>query len=303
MRDHRPAVAADPDAEGRAGDTMADYDVSTYGDRIADVYDRLPQVPDNAEAAVAALASLAGSGPVLELGIGTGRIALPLAARGLAVHGIDASEAMVKRLRTKPGGDRIPVAMGNFADVALEGRFSLIYVAFNSFFGLLSQDDQVRCFARVAERLTEQGVFVIEAFVPDVTRFDRGQRLAVTTMGVDDLQLEASVHDPVEQRVRAQHIVISAEGTKLYPRCSCATRGRRSSTSWPGWPACGCAIDGAAGTGARSRRRAPATCRSTRGHPRPLKKRGRPPGPRTSSSLPPRPDPATTPTPAARSPA
>ena len=217
MRDHRPAVAADTDAEGRAGDTMADYDVSTYGDRIADVYDRLPQVPDNAEAAVAALASLAGSGPVLELGIGTGRIALPLAARGLAVHGIDASEAMVKRLRTKPGGDRIPVAMGNFADVALEGRFSLIYVAFNSFFGLLSQDDQVRCFARVAERLTEQGVFVIEAFVPDVTRFDRGQRLAVTTMGVDDLQLEASVHDPVEQRVRAQHIVISAEGTKLYP--------------------------------------------------------------------------------------
>jgi SAM-dependent methyltransferase len=196
---------------------MADYDVSTYGDRIADVYDRLPQVPDNAEAAVAALASLAGSGPVLELGIGTGRIALPLAARGLAVHGIDASEAMVKRLRTKPGGDRIPVAMGNFADVALEARFSLIYVAFNSFFGLLSQDDQVRCFARVAERLTEQGVFVIEAFVPDVTRFDRGQRLAVTTMGVGDLQLEASVHDPVEQRVRAQHIVISAEGTKLYP--------------------------------------------------------------------------------------
>jgi SAM-dependent methyltransferase len=196
---------------------MADYDVSTYGDRIADVYDRMPQIPDNAEAAVAALASLAGSGPVLELGIGTGRIALPLAARGLAVHGIDASEAMVKRLRTKPGGDRIPVAMGNFADVALEARFSLIYVAFNSFFGLLSQDDQVRCFARVAERLTEQGVFVIEAFVPDVTRFDRGQRLAVTTMGVDDLQLEASVHDPVEQRVRAQHIVISAEGTKLYP--------------------------------------------------------------------------------------
>jgi hypothetical protein len=83
--------------------------------------------------------------------------------------------------------------------------------------GLLSQDDQVRCFARVAEHLTEEGVFVIEAFVPDVTRFDRGQRLAITTLGVDGLQLEASVHDPIEQRVRAQHIVISAEGTRLYP--------------------------------------------------------------------------------------
>jgi SAM-dependent methyltransferase len=196
---------------------MADYDVSTYGDRVADVYDAMPQVPDNVDAVVAALAELAGPGPVLELGIGTGRIALPLAARGLAVHGIDASAAMVKKLRAKPGGDRIPVAVGDFADVAVDGRFALIFVVFNTFYGLLSQDDQVRCFARVAEHLTDGGVFVIDAFVPDVTRFDRGQRVAVTTVDVDGLQLEASVHDPVAQRIRAQHIVISPEGTQLYP--------------------------------------------------------------------------------------
>jgi trans-aconitate methyltransferase len=96
------------------------------------------------------------------------------------VHGIDASEEMIKKLRAKPGGDRIPVAIGDLADVAIDGRFSLIFVAFNTFFGLLSQEDQVRCFARVAEHLTANGVFVLEAFVPDVTRFDRGQRVGVT---------------------------------------------------------------------------------------------------------------------------
>src|SRR5919109_1518861 len=99
---------------------MTDYDASTYGDHIAEVYDRLACAPANTESAVAALAKLAGLGPVLELGIGTGRLALPLAARGLRVHGIDASQAMVAKLRAKPGGDRIPVAIGNFADVGVD---------------------------------------------------------------------------------------------------------------------------------------------------------------------------------------
>ena len=199
--------------------TVTEYGPSTYGDRVADVYDRMPQVLGrDTERVVAALAGLAGRGPVLELGIGTGRLALPLAAGGLAVHGIDASEEMIKKLRAKPGGDRIPVAIGDFADVAIDGRFSLIFVAFNTFFGLLSQEDQVRCFARVAEHLTADGVFVLEAFVPDVTRFDRGQRVGVTHVGVDDVQLEASMHDPVTQRIRSHHIMMSNEGgTQLYP--------------------------------------------------------------------------------------
>ena len=198
---------------------MPEYGPSTYGDRVADIYDHMPQVlgRDTGDA-VATLAELAGAGPVLELGIGTGRLALPLAARGLAVHGIDASEAMVKKLRAKPGGERIPVAIGDFADVAVDGRFPLIFVAFNTFFGLSSQEDQVRCFARVAEHLTDDGVFVLEAFVPDVTRFDRGQRVGVTHMGVGDVQLEASLHDPVAQRIRSHHIVMSNEGgARLYP--------------------------------------------------------------------------------------
>jgi SAM-dependent methyltransferase len=198
---------------------MTEYGPSTYGDRVADVYDRMPQVvARDVDRAVVTLAELAGPGPVLELGIGTGRLALPLAARGLAVHGIDASEAIVKKLRVKSGGERIPVAIGDFADVAVDGRFPLIFVAFNTFFGLLSQEEQVRCFARVAEHLTAEGVFVLEAFVPDVTRFDRGQRLGVTHMGVDDVQLEASVHDPLTQRIRSLHIMMSNDGgPQLYP--------------------------------------------------------------------------------------
>jgi len=198
---------------------MTEYGPSTYGDRVADVYDRMPQVAGrDTERAVAALAELAGPGPILELGIGTGRLALPLASRGFAVQGIDASEVMVKKLGAKPGGERITVTIGDFADVAVDGRFSLIFVAFNTFFGLLSQDDQVRCFARVAEHLTPEGVFVLEAFVPDVARFDRGQRVGVTHVDVDAVQLEASLHDPVTQRIRSHHIVMSNEGdARLYP--------------------------------------------------------------------------------------
>jgi SAM-dependent methyltransferase len=178
---------------------------------------RMPHIAATTEIAVTALAELAGSGPVLELGIGTGRLALPLAARGLSVHGIDASDAMVAKLREKPGGDRIPVAIGDFADVAVDGRFALVFVAFNTFFGLLSQEAQVRCFARVADRLADGGAFVIEAFVPDASRFDRGQRVGVTSLDVDGVQLEVSVHDPVEQRIRSHHVVISNDGTQLCP--------------------------------------------------------------------------------------
>jgi len=196
---------------------VKEYDASTYGERIADIYDHLPQVPRNAEAAVSFLASVAGPGPALELGIGTGRIALPLSARGLAVHGLDASPAMVAKLRAKPGGQRIPVTLGDFADFALDVRFRLIYVVFNTFFGLLSQEAQVRCFACVADHLTPDGVFVIEAFVPDPTLFDRGQRVEVRTVETDVVYLATTVHDAAQQRSRSMHVVISGDGVRLYP--------------------------------------------------------------------------------------
>jgi SAM-dependent methyltransferase len=191
------------------------YAASTYGDEIADVYDALHGELD--PAAIATLAALAGRGPVLELGIGTGRLALPLQARGLIVHGIDASAAMVGKLRAKPGGADIPVTMGDFSLVRLDQTFELIFVAFNTFFGLSTADDQVRCCRNVASMLRPGGVFVIEAFVPDLGRFDRGQRLAVTKIEPRRVWLEASRHDAASQVVDAQLVRLSSDGLRLFP--------------------------------------------------------------------------------------
>ena len=195
---------------------VKDYTASTYGDWIADRYDEVHAELDPADS-VDALAAVAGGGPVLELGIGTGRIALPLAARGIEVHGIDASARMVEKLRTKPGGDRIPVTMGDFADIGVDGRYPLIFVAFNTFFGLLTQEDQVRCFQNVEAHLDDGGLFVLSAFVPDVTRFDRGQRFGVQSVDIDSIKVEASRHDPVSQQIDVQEIVVSPNGLQFQP--------------------------------------------------------------------------------------
>lgn len=163
------------------------------------------------------LAELAGSGPALELGIGTGRVALPLHERGVEVHGIDASDAMVAKLRDKPGGEQIPVAMGSFADFWLETRFRLVYVPFNTFFALRTQDEQLACFRAVARHLVDDGAFLIEAFVPDLTRFVRGQNVSATRVGVDEVQLDVSEHDALEQRVNSHHVILRDGRVEQYP--------------------------------------------------------------------------------------
>jgi SAM-dependent methyltransferase len=193
------------------------YDASTYGDRIADVYD--DWYGDAAfletEEAVAALAELAGKGPALELAIGTGRIALPLAARGVEVHGIDASEAMVDNLREKPSGDAIPVTIGDFADVGVDGSYSLVYVVFNTLFALPSQDEQVRCFQNVAGRLAPGGVFVVEAFVPEPDKYQGLVNVSKIESG--EIQLNMHLVDRAEQRSESQHVVMTPDGARFYP--------------------------------------------------------------------------------------
>jgi SAM-dependent methyltransferase len=195
------------------------YDISTYGDRIAEVYDtwheELPWL--QTQESVELLAELAGPGPVLELAIGTGRLALPLAKRGLEVHGVDASEAMVAKLREKPGGEAIPVTMGNFADIPVEGTFRLIFIAFNTFFALLSQEEQLRCFENVAAHLDEDGVFVMSVFVPDLSRFDRRQRVSAFKVEADRVVVNVDEHDPIEQIVASQHVQVTEEGVRFYP--------------------------------------------------------------------------------------
>ena len=196
---------------------MEGYRPETYGDRIAGVYDTMMTVlPDPADCADR-LAELAGPGPALELGVGTGRVALPLAARGVEVHGIDASAAMVEGLRAKPGGDAVTVTLGDFAGVPVEGSYPLVYVVFNTFFSLLTQDQQVGCFAAVAGRLAPGGAFVLTGFVPDPTLYSGGQSVRTTELGLDLVRLDAARHDPVAQRVDFQHVVLSGDGIRLYP--------------------------------------------------------------------------------------
>jgi hypothetical protein len=195
---------------------VGEYDPSTYGERIAGVYDKWYSGLDT-DAAVECLATLAGKGPILELAVGTGRVSLPLAARGFEVHGIDASPEMVAGLRAKPGGERIRVTIGDFADVDVTGKYTLIFVVFNTFFALLTQEDQLGCFRNVAARLSDDGAFVIEAFVPDLRRFDRNQRFSVEAIDGDQVRIEASEHDPVSQQVQSRHIVLSEQGVKFYP--------------------------------------------------------------------------------------
>lgn len=199
---------------------MKEFDESTYGDRIASVYDEMYaslNSPEQLASMVDMLAGLAGNGSALELGIGTGRIALPLAARGVEVHGIDSSEAMVEKLRQKPGGEAIPVTMGDFAEFDLEERYSLVYVVFNTFFAPLTQEAQVRCFMNVTRHLSDGGFFVIEAFIPDVARFVDGQSIRAGRVTAGTVSIDISRHDPVTQNVTASQVHIGEDGVRLYP--------------------------------------------------------------------------------------
>jgi SAM-dependent methyltransferase len=128
------------------------------------------------------LAALAGDGAALELGIGTGRIALALAQRGVEVHGIDLSSAMVARLRAKPGGRDIPVTIGDFATARAGRRFSLVYLVFNTINNLTTQDAQVACFANAAAHLEPGGHFVIEVGVPQLQRLPPGETVRPFTV-------------------------------------------------------------------------------------------------------------------------
>jgi len=149
------------------GECVADR----YDERYADRFD--PAVVDPV---VDFLAALATDAAALELGIGTGRVALPLAQRGVRVHGIDLSEAMVARLQAKPGAERIGVTVGDFATTNVEGTFSVAYLVANTIMNLTTQGEQVACFQNVAAHLQPGGCFVLEVLVPGLRRLPPGER-------------------------------------------------------------------------------------------------------------------------------
>jgi SAM-dependent methyltransferase len=196
---------------------MERYGPETYGDRVADLYDDWYQGLLNTAESVERLAELAGAGPVLELGVGTGRLAIPLAERGLEVHGLESSSEMLTRLRAKPGGERVHASIGDMAEISVAGPFSLVFVAVNTIFMLPSQEEQVRCFASIASRLAGGGVFVVEAQLPDPTRFREQQSLRVQRVTVDSVVLVASRFDLTTQRMESQQVQIGQEGVRLVP--------------------------------------------------------------------------------------
>jgi SAM-dependent methyltransferase len=169
-----------------------------FGERVAERYDESEAdrfEPAAVDPVVDFLADLAGDGAALELGIGTGRIALPLAQRGTPVHGIDLSEAMVARLRAKPGAERIGVTIGDFATTTPEGTFSVAYVVYNTIMNLTTQDEQIACFKNVSAHLEPGGCFVIEVGVPSLRRLPPGETIHVfsfespTRFGFDEFDV------------------------------------------------------------------------------------------------------------------
>ena len=180
-----------------------------YDDSSAEMF-----APEVLGPAVNFLARLAGSGPALEFAIGTGRVAIPLAARGIAVTGIELSQPMVDRLRSKTPTEGIPVVVGDMATTTMPDRFTLVYVVWNSISNLRTQDEQVRCFANAARHLVPGGRFVIELDVPSLRRFPPGQ--SAVPFSVTDRHAGFDTLDPVAQQGTSHHYRRLADGTVRY---------------------------------------------------------------------------------------
>ena len=192
-------------------------DPSDYGRVWAEDYDRLYETREQVEAVTTFIGKLAPGGSVLEMGVGTGRLAVPLLAAGLTVTGIDASSEMLDRLRARPGGDRVQVVQGDFTSVQAGGPFDVVLIAFSTLFLVPSQEGQLACLANARRHLPPGGAVVIEAFVPDHSRWNRGQNVSVGELSPQGASLKLSVHDPVRQVITTQEVLISAEGTTMRP--------------------------------------------------------------------------------------
>lgn len=196
---------------------MPEVDPASYGDAIADVYDEWYTDVSDVDGTIQTLRDLCSGGPVLELGIGTGRLALPLAASGVAVHGVDASSAMIERLRAKPGGTDIPVLVADFSErlPEVEGGFAVAFAAFNTLLNLASADAQRRCLGLVGQALRPGGTLVVEAFVPSEDAPESG--VDVRQVTEDRVVLSVFKRDPVDGTVVGSLVSLSAEGVRLRP--------------------------------------------------------------------------------------
>jgi SAM-dependent methyltransferase len=195
---------------------MSDYDIGTYGQRWAPFYDSIYEDID--DATIGFLKALSGTPPrALELAIGSGRVAVPLMEAGVSVTGIDISGEMVALLRDKPGGEKIPVVFGDFADVDVDQTFPLVYLPFNTLFALLDQARQVECFQNVARALEPGGRFVLDTFVPDLSRYDHlGTRMGVSSISSNESHAyELAIHEPLSQTVVSHQVRRLEDGSTV----------------------------------------------------------------------------------------
>ena len=187
-----------------------------FGERVAARYDESSAEmfePEAVDPVVDFLAERAGSGRALELGIGTGRIAVPLAQRGVPVHGIELSNAMAARLRAKPGAQEIGVTIGDFSTTTVDGTFSVAYLVYNTILNLTTQAKQVACFRNVAAHLEPGGCFVIEVLVPDLQRLPPGETSRPFNLSDDHVGLDE--YDVANQGLRSHHFTL-VDGTWEY---------------------------------------------------------------------------------------
>jgi SAM-dependent methyltransferase len=194
---------------------MGEYDPTEYGTHIAADYDEIYGAAFDTVGAVSRLADLAGNGPILELGVGTGRLALPLAERGLAVHGVDSSAEMLELLRAKPGGEAVATTLGDFSDVVVgrPAEFSLVVLAVNTIYALASQDEQIRCFETAARHLAPGGCFVVEAWVPEM--IPAGLSLQPRLLSPGYVGLVIAEHDPARQILSTQQVVFGGAPVRV----------------------------------------------------------------------------------------
>ncbi|MFB6891026.1 class I SAM-dependent DNA methyltransferase [Kitasatospora sp. NPDC056327] len=216
--------------------TQESYGPTSYGSELADIYDHwITRLQQDTDATVRFLAEHTdraakdtGARTALELGVGTGRVALPLAGLGVEVTGVDASEEMLGLLRAKPGADAVTLVTGDFTDPPARGPYTLAYIVFNTLYSLPTQDDQVRCLANTARLLADGGLFVFQGFVPDTARFEAGHhsghRMEVARTAGASLSLGIARHDPVAQHMYPRYSLTDAPADT--PGSAGATGGR-----------------------------------------------------------------------------
>ncbi|GLZ36292.1 hypothetical protein Lesp02_84790 [Lentzea sp. NBRC 105346] len=196
---------------------MQSYSAESYGEAIAAVFDVVNDNPEEVASIVGFLQGYVGDGPVLEAGVGTGRIALPLAETGVELYAVDISQDMVDQLLAKPGADKLTVVVGNMNDVDFGKQFSLVYLAQGTFGALLTADAQRQFLQGARKQLTDDGRLVIETMEVDDTRFSHDQYVTTSLLDVTHVVLSAAIREPAEQLLSIQNVLLTPHGIQLYP--------------------------------------------------------------------------------------